>query len=749
MSPADSSQNNNQRHPKKAKNHDLLRSKGRKVGKEERERVGDLGNPAPHHSHHSHHPHPPHPLHHQKTQRGPTNPLNRGSQTTDPTPKPGIASGTGSKTHHGETASPTNKQQAANPSGQSPTSSKNPGSANPQGRPGASPGKGEARPGKAGSSPPQPKAGPTPSGTASPKAGSTHPASSQPGQQAKAGPKSNPGMPGQPQPPRPPGSPTANPPTKREGQGGSKSPHVPLGMKRGEGARLRNNSSDFLSRAIPNNKQRSSKKQTKWGNAKLTGFAGHLVNGPSELQAKVRKKVSLLIVVLSAIALICLISFTELLAAVGGGAASNNSSSSTTAAVCSTSPSGATLSGVGVSSNPTAIQRENAQTIISIVKEEKLPQRAAIIAIADGFVESSLTVLANPVDPASLGSPNAQAVQIPSGDSLGIYQQEPNQGWSTLDRGNTYAADGTGADLNSAAILQMMNPAYEIEAWLGTTPNTPIPGAINPGALTKGLQNINGGNWQSLSPGEAAWDIQRAGNRASYEDAVDSFVGKATALVNSLWNGTSPAPLPVPFTVNFTEIFPTASNQSPTGTPSSLSNACGQGAPLPSQALAAIAQEALNEVSLNIPYVWGGGNPSGPSLGLNGDGASGPPGQVGQPGFDCSGLVAYVVGKVTGLNLFASARTSEDQYNKIASTGLLIPNPNPSNLVPGDLVFYAGSDGTTQAPGHVAIYVGNGNIVQEYDVNYDAMESPLTQPGQVVGAGPYPGTPNASTVPQG
>lgn len=33
-------------------------------------------------------------------------------------------------------------------------------------------------------------------------------------------------------------------------------------------------------------------------------------------------------------------------------------------------------------------------------------------------------------------------------------------------------------------------------------------------------------------------------------------------------------------------------------------------------------------------------------------------------------------------------------------------------LAPGDLVFVPGSDGTTDKPGHVGMYLGNGLIVQ-------------------------------------
>jgi hypothetical protein len=66
--------------------------------------------------------------------------------------------------------------------------------------------------------------------------------------------------------------------------------------------------------------------------------------------------------------------------------------------------------------------------------------------------------------------------------------------------------------------------------------------------------------------------------------------------------------------------------------------------------------------------------------------------------FDCSGLVQYTFGKA-GIKL---PRTAEAQY--AATTPI-----TSGQLLPGDLVFSAGSDGTTSHPGHVGIYVGRPN----------------------------------------
>jgi hypothetical protein len=85
---------------------------------------------------------------------------------------------------------------------------------------------------------------------------------------------------------------------------------------------------------------------------------------------------------------------------------------------------------------------------------------------------------------------------------------------------------------------------------------------------------------------------------------------------------------------------------------------------------------------LGVPYQWGGATP--------------------KTGFDCSGLVQYVFAQL-GVELphYAAA-----QYYSPAGVWV-----RPDRLEPGDLVFFTGSDGTREAPGHVGIYVGDGYII--------------------------------------
>jgi cell wall-associated NlpC family hydrolase len=90
----------------------------------------------------------------------------------------------------------------------------------------------------------------------------------------------------------------------------------------------------------------------------------------------------------------------------------------------------------------------------------------------------------------------------------------------------------------------------------------------------------------------------------------------------------------------------------------------------------AVLMRALGLVG--TPYRYGGNTPEG--------------------GFDCSGLVNYVYGDMTGLRLPRSSR------ELAAIQG---PKLTPDRLAPADLVFF-GSRGQVT---HVGIYVGEGRFV--------------------------------------
>jgi cell wall-associated NlpC family hydrolase len=109
-----------------------------------------------------------------------------------------------------------------------------------------------------------------------------------------------------------------------------------------------------------------------------------------------------------------------------------------------------------------------------------------------------------------------------------------------------------------------------------------------------------------------------------------------------------------------------------------------QGAGIPSIGSSGAVSAAQSQ--LGVPYSWGGGNPSGPSTGID-RGAS-------TVGFDCSSLVQYAWGKA-GVKL---PRTTYEQIH----VGTAVPNL--SQAQPGDLLF--------PSDHHVQMYLGNGKIIE-------------------------------------
>lgn len=99
------------------------------------------------------------------------------------------------------------------------------------------------------------------------------------------------------------------------------------------------------------------------------------------------------------------------------------------------------------------------------------------------------------------------------------------------------------------------------------------------------------------------------------------------------------------------------------------------------------------------PYTFDGGNAAGPTYGKAVDYDSRNDASV--YGFDCSGLVMYALAPWMSVDHLAS-----DQYTQAGSL-----HPSIDQLRPGDLVFWS-STGTIAGIGHVAIYLGDGQVVQ-------------------------------------
>ena len=186
-------------------------------------------------------------------------------------------------------------------------------------------------------------------------------------------------------------------------------------------------------------------------------------------------------------------------------------------------------------------QAQNAQTIIGVVKSENLQENAALIALMVGLTESNLTDDANQNIPLSETNPNKQG-DGNNGYSLGVFQQQITEGWSTFAPNAAPSGDQTAINQdinNQQAVNQLMTVSYDAEAFLGSPP-----GSSAPGPLSKGLQNISG--WESLQPWVAAQEVQRSADSSGSNYKTE--LNTAQSLLNQYWNSSSPVPLSVSFT---------------------------------------------------------------------------------------------------------------------------------------------------------------------------------------------------------
>ncbi len=187
---------------------------------------------------------------------------------------------------------------------------------------------------------------------------------------------------------------------------------------------------------------------------------------------------------------------------------------------------------------------------------------------------------------------------------------------------------------------------------------------------------------------------------ASVYDPADAIAGAARYLLQS---GVQANPAAAIFAYNHLQSyvqsvlyyasqyaggnFAVASAQMPSGNSVAGCVQTAGGVPAvqaPTQAVATVISFA--EQQLGKPYLWGGTGPD---------------------AFDCSGLVMMAY-RAAGINI---ARTSQDQW----ATEQRVP---ASQVQPGDLVFFAGADGTTTSPGHVGLVIGGGKMIEAYATGF-------------------------------
>lgn len=177
-----------------------------------------------------------------------------------------------------------------------------------------------------------------------------------------------------------------------------------------------------------------------------------------------------------------------------------------------------------------------------------------------------------------------------------------------------------------------------------------------------GLIDIDG--WEDMEPGDAAQAVQRSGEPDAYANHVED----AQRLMSAL-SGTD---------VNID---------------TSSANCIGAGSDVAASGDAKAAIERGRGL-LGTAYEFGGGGSAGP----------------GRTGIDCSGFIQYML---PDANL---PRTAQQQFDALSGRDV-----EPAQIQPGDLIFYAkgrtGEVGSPNAISHVAMYAGNGKMIESTRYN--------------------------------
>lgn len=135
-------------------------------------------------------------------------------------------------------------------------------------------------------------------------------------------------------------------------------------------------------------------------------------------------------------------------------------------------------------------------------------------------------------------------------------------------------------------------------------------------------------------------------------------------------------------------------------------------------AVGAVLRRALS--ALGVTYAWGGGTAGGPSRGIRDGGVADSFGDYNKIGFDCSGLMVYA---------FAAAGVSLPHFSGYQySAGAHVPL---SAIQPGDMLFWSfgGGEGGIH---HVALYLGNGEMIEAFESGTTVRVTPVRFYGGIV-----------------
>lgn len=209
----------------------------------------------------------------------------------------------------------------------------------------------------------------------------------------------------------------------------------------------------------------------------------------------------------------------------------------------------------------------------------------------------------------------------------------------------------------------------------------------------------------------AAAEALVGSSQPDHSETVSPYGGSSTSDViaafaqglNSVLAADSAAAQPDSATSDLSQVVPAV------GTFESITNDILSTLAPPANSSSVETVIARAEAMIGTPYVWGGGDANGPTVGVNGGSMS---------GFDCSGLVLYAFAGV-GISL---PHYTGYQYQRGTPVA-------PSEAQRGDLLFWG--PGGSQ---HVAIYLGDGMMIEAPQAGQNVQISPVRWAGMSANA---------------
>ena len=391
------------------------------------------------------------------------------------------------------------------------------------------------------------------------------------------------------------------------------------------------------------------------------------------------------------------------------------------------SSGGGTGVGVGAGVPVSGDQTANVRTMLGIAQTMGMNENAKIAAIMTMYQETRLQNMANDgtsEDPYPRNWPApgrdfwnqtaALSMKYPhqgvgrNADSVGLFQQRASMGWAD-DPGFRAATNG------EEAVKRLLDPRWSAQQFFGG------PG----GAANPGVKDIPG--WETMEPGILAQKVQGS----AHPDAYFQWEEEARRLLAA--NADAPAiPLVGGAAASAPATGSDAPSEAPATGPAGVHDAvvgafgeCESGATantgipvVAGDGSAGAVIDAFRSI-LGNPYSWGGGTLTGPSEGILYNGIDG----RGIIGFDCSSAVRFAIYNGTGgaNGGIVLPRTATPQYHFTKGNTVWTAGDPTSNLQPGDLIFY----GDPSFAYHVAMYVGNGMMMEAPEPGLNLRETPL------------------------